>query len=51
MILNTLISLAFNHKISIDVGIDLQQWMKFRNTIQKKQKLSLTTWLGGIIYF
>jgi hypothetical protein len=31
MILNTLISLAFNHKISVDAGMVLQQWMRFRN--------------------
>jgi hypothetical protein len=32
MILNTLISLTFNHKISVDANMVLQQWMRFRNT-------------------
>jgi hypothetical protein len=32
MILNILISLAFNHKISVDAGMVLQQLMRFRNT-------------------
>jgi hypothetical protein len=32
MILNTLISLAFNHKIFVDAGMVLQQWMRFKNT-------------------
>jgi hypothetical protein len=31
MILNTLISLAFNHKIFVDAGMVLQQWMRFIN--------------------
>jgi hypothetical protein len=31
MIPNTLKSLAFNHKISVDAGMVLQQWMRFRN--------------------
>jgi pentatricopeptide repeat protein len=32
MILNTLISLAFNHKIFVDASMVLQQMMRFRNT-------------------
>jgi hypothetical protein len=32
MILNTLISLAFSHKISVDASMVLLQWMRFRNT-------------------
>jgi hypothetical protein len=31
MILNTLVSLAFNHKIFVDVGMVLQQLMRFKN--------------------
>jgi hypothetical protein len=32
MILNTPISLAFNHKNSVDADMVLQQWMRFINT-------------------
>ena len=39
MILNILISLAFNHKISIDGGLVLQQWMRFRKYCSSYLKL------------